>query len=126
MTRLKFKASAYGGWLDAVLDRYADAFLLFGLTWHSYAEDGNGVVILIGFLAIIGSFVLSYTAEKYDSLMNSQIRQGAALRMGRDIRVFIIFLGRYSTRYILNQRGFFMEDTALRFKEFPWGNYRIN
>jgi len=37
--------------------------------------------------------VLSYTADKYDNLMNSQIRRGAALRLGRDIRVFIIFLG---------------------------------
>ncbi len=34
IARLKFMRSKYGGWFDAVLDRYADAFLLLGLTWH--------------------------------------------------------------------------------------------
>ena len=35
--RLKFLKSDFGGWFDAVLDRYADALLLFGLTWHAHA-----------------------------------------------------------------------------------------
>jgi CDP-L-myo-inositol myo-inositolphosphotransferase len=79
--------------LDAVLDRYADAFLLFGLTLHAHADRTEGLVLFVGFLAIIGSFLLSYTADKYDHLMGRQIRQGKGLRVGRDIRVFIIFLG---------------------------------
>lgn len=47
------------------LDRYADAFLLFGLMWHAYAGGTHGLILLTGFLAIIGSFMLSYTADKY-------------------------------------------------------------
>ena len=93
VARLKFQASDYGKWLDAVLDRYADAFLLFGLTWHAYGDRTEGLVLFVGFMAIIGSFLLSYTADKYDHLMSRQIRQGKGLRMGRDVRVFIIFLG---------------------------------
>ncbi|MCH7623429.1 MAG: NTP transferase domain-containing protein [Nitrospinae bacterium] len=93
VARLKFQTSDYGKWLDAVLDRYADAFLLFGLTWHAHADRTEGLVLFVGFLAIIGSFLLSYTADKYDHLMSRQIRQGRGLRIGRDIRVFIIFLG---------------------------------
>lgn len=93
VARLKFQTSDYGKWLDAVLDRYADAFLLFGLTWHAYVDRTEGLVLFVGFLAIIGSFLLSYTADKYDHLMGRQIRQGIGLRLGRDIRVFIIFLG---------------------------------
>jgi len=93
VARLKFQTSDYGKWLDAVLDRYADAFLLFGFTWHAYADRTEGLVLFVGFLAIIGSFLLSYTADKYDRLMDRQIRQGRGLRLGRDIRVFIIFLG---------------------------------
>ena len=50
----------------------------------------------VGFLAIIGSFMVSYTADKHDRLMVNRIGQG--MRMGRDIRVFLIFLGA-----ILNQ-----------------------
>ena len=93
VARLKFQTSDYGKWLDAVLDRYADAFLLFGLTWHAYADRTEDLVLFVGFMAIIGSFLLSYTADKYDHLMVHQIRQGKGLRLGRDIRVFIIFLG---------------------------------
>ena len=92
---LKYQSSDFGGWFDAVLDRYADAFLLFGLTWHLLAASANGWILLAGFMAIIGSFMLSYTADKYDHLMRERIRAGgkAGLRMGRDVRVFLIFLG---------------------------------
>ena len=93
VARLKYQCSAYGGWFDAVLDRYADAFLLFGLTWHAYTDKIDSFILLIGFMAIIGSFMLSYTADKYDSLMRDRIIHSKGLRMGRDIRVFLIFLG---------------------------------
>ena len=95
VARLKYQSSDFGGWFDAVLDRYADAFLLFGLTWHLLAVEVNGWILFVGFMAIIGSFMLSYTADKYDNLMRERIRAGgkAGLRMGRDVRVFLIFLG---------------------------------
>ena len=95
VARLKYQSSDFGGWFDAVLDRYADAFLLFGLTWHLLAVEVNGWILFVGFMAIIGSFMLSYTADKYDNLMLERIRAGgkAGLRMGRDVRVFLIFLG---------------------------------
>lgn len=93
VARLKFQESDYGGWFDAVLDRYADAFLLFGLTWHTLAGSAGKWVLFVGFLAIIGSFVLSYTADKYDRLMRARFTSGKAPRLGRDLRVFLIFLG---------------------------------
>jgi len=91
VARLKYLSSDYGGWFDAVLDRYADAFLLFGLTWYAYSQDLFPWALGVGFLAIIGSFMLSYTADKYDKLMKNRIQKG--MRMGRDVRVFLIFLG---------------------------------
>jgi len=93
VARLKFQSSQYGGWFDAVMDRYADAFLLFGLTWHAYTDGSSGLVLLTGFLAIIGSFMLSYTADKYDGLMRDRSDQGRGFRLGRDVRVFLLFLG---------------------------------
>jgi CDP-L-myo-inositol myo-inositolphosphotransferase len=93
VARLKFQSSPYGGWFDAVLDRYADALLLFGLMWHVYTDKADSLILLIGFLAIIGSFMLSYTADKYDSLMQERISYRQGSRLGRDVRVFVIFLG---------------------------------
>lgn len=91
VARLKFQSSKYGGWFDSVLDRYADAFLLFGLTWHAYAGKTDSLILFVGFLAIIGSFMVSYTADKYDGLMHDRISH--RFRVGRDVRVFLIFLG---------------------------------
>jgi CDP-L-myo-inositol myo-inositolphosphotransferase len=93
VARLKRLQSDFGGWFDAVLDRYADAFLLFGLLWHSYAASGDPATLFIGFAAITGSFMSSYTADKYDGLMAKRMAEKRPFRLGRDVRVFMIFLG---------------------------------
>jgi len=94
IARLKFQVTEFGGWFDAVLDRYADAFLLFGLTYYVYAANRDIFAPFIGFLAIIGTFMNSYTADKYDGLMKRKLVPGKYyFRMGRDVRMFIIFLG---------------------------------
>jgi CDP-L-myo-inositol myo-inositolphosphotransferase len=93
VARLRFEESSTGGWFDAVLDRYADAFLLFGLTWHAYGVHAASWVWVVGFLAIIGSFMNSYTADKHDQLMKVRFSRGRRIRIGRDVRVFMIFVG---------------------------------
>jgi len=95
VARLKLRESAFGGWFDAVLDRYSDAFLLFGLTWHVFAAQGSALVLGVGFLAITGSFMVSYTADKYDGIMKARVERGQAggFRIGRDLRVLVIALG---------------------------------
>ncbi len=98
IARLKYSQSKFGGWFDAVLDRYADAFLLFGLMWHAFASTGAYLPLLLGFAAIVGSFLNSYTADKYDGLMAQRLQGAPYFRLGRDVRVFVIFLGA-----ILNQ-----------------------
>jgi CDP-L-myo-inositol myo-inositolphosphotransferase len=92
VARLKYQESSYGGWFDAVLDRYADAFLLFGLTWHLQSNSSENLYLIIGFFAITGSFMLSYTADKYDNLMKTYINT-RSIRIGRDMRIFVILLG---------------------------------
>ncbi len=91
VARLKYRESDYGGWLDAVLDRYADAFLLGGLAWHAWQAGDGPLALASGFFAITGSFLISYTADKYDGRMRE--RGGARFRIGRDVRVLLIFLG---------------------------------
>ncbi len=95
VARLQFRESAFGGWFDAVLDRYSDAFLLFGLTWHVFITQGSALVLGVGFLAITGSFMVSYTADKHDSLMKTRFErgEGRGFRIGRDLRVLVIALG---------------------------------
>jgi len=93
VARLKLRESSFGGWFDAVLDRYADAILLFGLTWHAFVARDASIVLIVGFLAIVGSFMNSYTADKYDGLMKARFEKGKGIRIGRDVRVLMISLG---------------------------------
>ena len=93
IARLKHSQSEFGGWFDAVLDRYADAILLFGLMWHEFASTGSHLSLVLGFAAIVGSFLNSYTADKYDGLMAQKLQGISCFRLGRDVRVFVIFVG---------------------------------
>ncbi len=90
IARLKKQQSDYGGWLDAVLDRYSDAFILSALALHAW-QTGVAAAIPIGFLAVTGALVLSYTADKYDGLMRE--KGGSRFRLGRDLRLLVIALG---------------------------------
>ena len=56
IARLKHSQSEFGGWFDAVLDRYADAVLLFGLMWHVFAATGTGLSVLAGVRGNCGVF----------------------------------------------------------------------
>ncbi len=100
VARLKYMRSDFGGWFDAVLDRYADAFLIIGLTFHVY-EGRDLFPLLVGFFALTGTFMNSYTADKYDGLMRRLVPEGGYFRVGRDVRLFIIFIGALAGRPLL-------------------------
>jgi len=62
------------------------------LTWHLQSNSSENLYLIIGFFAITGSFMLSYTADKYDNLMKTYINT-RSIRIGRDMRIFVILLG---------------------------------
>ncbi|MBO8131390.1 MAG: NTP transferase domain-containing protein [Candidatus Marinimicrobia bacterium] len=95
IARIKNMVSDTGGWIDSVLDRYADSFILIGLTVHSSFYVRHIVALLTGFFAVIGGFINSYTADKYDGYLKKKLKKHKklTLRLGRDVRIFIIFLG---------------------------------
>lgn len=88
IARLKFQSSDYGAWFDRVIDRYADAIVILGLMLGLWREGFNPWII--GYLAMIGSFMNSYTAIKYDNLFKK--REKNNLRFGRDTRYFLIMI----------------------------------
>lgn len=94
IARLKFKQSKFGGYLDTVLDRYADSLIILGMTFACFRTIEASWVLLVGFLALTGSFMISYTAMQYDKLLISKaFINKRNLRVGRDIRLFIVFIG---------------------------------
>ncbi|MHA1542011.1 MAG: CDP-alcohol phosphatidyltransferase family protein [Candidatus Hodarchaeales archaeon] len=70
IARIKLQETVYGAWFDAVLDRYSDAFLLFGLTIYvsvHLTQINVLFILLTGFFALIGSFMISYTAMTFEN-----------------------------------------------------------
>ena len=101
IARLKLRQTNYGGWFDAVLDRYADGLIIFGMIYGHWALHGNALIWTVGFAALIGSFLNSYTSDKYDSIYRKILVYRNQVRMGRDIRLFIIFIGALSNQVLL-------------------------
>lgn len=87
LARLRGQSSAYGGWLDAQLDRYGDAALISALTWQALHGTGAAWVYWLGMAALAGSFMVSYSAHKSDRLLTERVR------IGRDLRMLVLAAG---------------------------------
>lgn len=92
LARRKGMSSTFGGFLDSVLDRYADALVVLGLTMWSLANETYPGIWIAGFLAITGTFCISYTRARIgtNDLFDHGFQSGAA---SRDIRLLIIAIG---------------------------------
>jgi CDP-L-myo-inositol myo-inositolphosphotransferase len=101
VARLKLMQTKYGGWFDAVLDRYADAIIIFGMIHGHWILHNNLIIWTIGFIALVGSFLNSYTADKYDAIFKKRRKEVNRWRMGRDIRLFLIFIGALSNQILI-------------------------
>lgn len=100
VSQLKLSESKYGDWLDTVLDRYADAIIILGMIHGHWILHNDITILTIGFLALMGSFFNSYTADKYDAIFRKRIKVNK-IRMGRDVRLFLIFIGALSNQILV-------------------------
>lgn len=57
----------FGAFLDSTLDRYVESFLLGALGYH-LAQQGNDLGVLLAFVAIVGSLMVSYTRARSEGL----------------------------------------------------------
>lgn len=88
------QTSSFGGFMDSVLDRYADAAILIGMTYHVFSKQGIVTSILVGLAALAGSFMVSYTRTRAKSDLNVVFRSGiSGYAANRDVRLFIVMLG---------------------------------
>ncbi len=95
LARLKGMTSTFGGFLDSVLDRYADILVVLGLTLWSLSRGAYPAlgIWLASFLAIAGTICISYTRARISSNHRHLFDRGFASLASRDIRLFLIMLG---------------------------------
>ena len=96
LARFKDMATPFGGFFDAVLDRYADAAILGGLTYWSITFEERAsaeITVVVGLLAIVGSLVISYTRARAEASLGGPF-QGLVSNLGaRDARLLLVMMG---------------------------------
>ena len=93
LARHKNMSSQFGGLLDAILDRYADAAIVLGMTLWSLSHETYPAIWLVGFAAVIGTLTVSYSRARVSTEHRPFFDRGLASIASRDIRLFLIMLG---------------------------------
>ena len=93
LARRKSMTSEFGGFLDSVLDRYADILIVLGLTLWSLSHETYSGIWLAGLLAITGIICISYTRARISPNHRHLFDKGFKSLASRDIRLFLIMLG---------------------------------
>ena len=96
LARLKDMASPFGGFFDAVLDRYADVAILAGLTYWSLefeARVAEPLALAAGLFAITGSLMISYSSARAEATMGRGFSGLADSLVSRDARLFVVMVG---------------------------------
>lgn len=102
IARLKHMASQYGAWFDAVLDRWADALILLGMSWGAWSLHPRAEIWILGGLAMAASLILSYSESRYESAFRRPLPvEGWQIPAKRDLRLFLVMLGGLSGQVLL-------------------------
>ena len=67
LARLRSESSEYGAFVDSITDRYSEMAIFGGLLVY-FSKTGNWLDSLLIFSAAIGSFMVSYTRARAESL----------------------------------------------------------
>ncbi|HEY66455.1 MAG TPA: NTP transferase domain-containing protein [Caldilineae bacterium] len=96
IARLKFQASRFGAWFDTLLDRYADMFIVGGITYGYWKTHPDALTWLIGLLAVTGFILYSYTKKEFQVRYGYELNEHRLYRIipgSRDVRLFLVFIG---------------------------------
>jgi len=92
IARASMRTSKFGGWVDSILDRYVDFLFLVALA----VSLSDLKMWVVAAFAIFGSFMVSYTTERYKAAffedIYKEIRPMRYLIGKRDERVFLTMI----------------------------------
>jgi CDP-diacylglycerol---glycerol-3-phosphate 3-phosphatidyltransferase len=87
-SRMSGKGTPFGAFLDSTLDRVEEGVVLAAVAWW-FAEQGDEVAVGATVLAVVGSYMVSYTRARAEALGVS----GKAGIASRAVRVVILSAG---------------------------------
>ena len=96
LARIKNMRSSFGGFFDAILDRYSDFAILGGLTFWALqfeARFDNMIVVVAGLAATVGSFMISYSRARAEVSFGKPFSGLMGSLASRDARLLIVMIG---------------------------------
>jgi phosphatidylglycerophosphate synthase len=66
VARSTAKVTVFGGFLDSVLDRYTDLFVMCGIVMH-FAKQGDHLNVLIALFATVGVAIIPYARARAEA-----------------------------------------------------------
>ncbi len=67
LARATNRVTTFGAFLDSVCDRYAEASVFLGLVWW-YQGAGDALGVVLSYLAIVGSLMVSYARARAEGV----------------------------------------------------------
>jgi phosphatidylglycerophosphate synthase len=93
LARLKGMATRFGGVLDAVTDRYADALMLAGMGIYAARFEDWPRPEVIAVLALAGGLLVSYSRARIEASLEIVPTDGVFGLASRDVRLLIAAIG---------------------------------
>ncbi len=90
LARMQDRVTHFGAFFDSTLDRYAEAAVLLGVLVY-YLRQGANTEIILTYITIVGSLMVSYTRARGEGLGVS-IRGGLLSRLERMAILIILLL----------------------------------
>ena len=89
LARLQDRVTPFGAFFDSTMDRYAEAAVFLGVLVY-FLKQGASTEVILTYIAIIGSLMVSYTRARGEGLGVS-IRGGLLSRLERMV-ILVLFL----------------------------------
>jgi len=70
VARVSNRVTKFGGFLDSVIDRYSDTFLLSGIIWY-YIQKGALGYTFLTLIVLMGSLLIPYSRARAETFLRS-------------------------------------------------------
>ena len=89
LARATQQSSTFGAFLDSTLDRYSESVIFLALVYYYSATGGSQWALILVFLTVVGSLMVSYTRARAEAL-NIECKEGW---LQRPERIALLIIG---------------------------------
>ena len=104
LARATNQSSIFGAFIDSTLDRYSESVTFLALVYHFSTVNGSRMQLVLIFIILVGSLMVSYTRARAEGL-NVSVTEGW---LQRPERLTLLITGLILGAYILNPILWFM------------------